>query len=70
MVYSIVRPTADFKSLASQAERVRNGKPILAFGNWRLTACKPISDGDLGRFIALCLEDERMRNPVLPGGGP
>ena len=34
--YAIVRPTAFFKSLAGQVQRVRSGKPYLAFGGGRL----------------------------------
>ena len=68
--YSIVRPTAFFKSLSGQVERVRRGKPFLVFGDGRLTACKPISDDDLGAFLADCLDDESRRNRVLPIGGP
>lgn len=68
--YAIVRPTAFFKSLSGQVERVRQGKPFLIFGDGRLTACKPISDGDLGRYMAECLDDESRRNRILPIGGP
>ena len=68
--YSIVRPTAFFKSLSGQIDRVKRGKPFLVFGDGTLTACKPISDGDLGRYIAECLDDESRRNRVLPIGGP
>lgn len=68
--YAIVRPTAFFKSLSGQIERVKNGKPFLLFGNGELTRCKPISDRDLGRFITLCLTDDDKRNRVLPVGGP
>lgn len=68
--YSIVRPTAFFKSLAGQVERVRKGKPFLVFGNGELTRCKPISESDLARFLADCLEDGSPRNVVLPVGGP
>ncbi len=70
MNYSIVRPTAFFKSLSGQVERVRRGKPFLVFGDGTLTACKPISDGDLADYIADCLDDEALRNRVLPIGGP
>jgi divinyl chlorophyllide a 8-vinyl-reductase len=42
----------------------------LIFGDGELTACKPISDADLGRFIADCLHDPERRNRVLPIGGP
>jgi divinyl chlorophyllide a 8-vinyl-reductase len=61
-----VRPTAFFKSLSGQIARVRAGKPFLLFGDGTLTACKPISDDDLGRFIAACLTDPEKANRVLP----
>ena len=68
--YSIVRPTAFFKSLSGQIGRVRKGKPFLIFGDGQLTACKPISDRDLAVYLADCLEDETRWNRVLPIGGP
>jgi divinyl chlorophyllide a 8-vinyl-reductase len=70
LIYSIVRPTAFFKSLSGQVERVRKGKPFLVFGDGTLTACKPISDNDLAAYMADCLDDERRHNRVLPIGGP
>lgn len=70
MTYSIIRPTAFFKSLAGQLERVKRGKPFLIFGNGQLTACKPISDDDLGDFIASCLDQPERHNRILPIGGP
>lgn len=68
--YSIVRPTAFFKSLSGQIERVRQGKPFLLFGDGRLTACKPISNRDLAAYIAGCLTGPERWNKVLPIGGP
>jgi divinyl chlorophyllide a 8-vinyl-reductase len=68
--HSIVRPTAFFKSLSGQVERVRQGKPFLVFGDGRLTACKPISDDDLGDYLAGCVDDESRHRRVLPIGGP
>jgi divinyl chlorophyllide a 8-vinyl-reductase len=68
--YSIVRPTAFFKSLSGQIERVRQGKPFLVFGDGLLTACKPISDADLADYLAECLDDASRHNRVLPIGGP
>jgi len=68
--YSIVRPTAFFKSLSGQIERVRRGRPFLVFGDGTLTACKPIGDDDLADYIAGCLEDESRWNRILPIGGP
>jgi divinyl chlorophyllide a 8-vinyl-reductase len=70
IAYTIVRPTAFFKSLSGQVKRVAAGKPFLIFGNGELTRCKPISDDDLARFIADCLTDPARRNAILPIGGP
>lgn len=70
LTYSIVRPTAFFKSLSGQVERVKAGKPYLMFGDGELTACKPISDDDLASYLADCLDDERLQNRILPIGGP
>jgi len=68
--YSIVRATAFFKSLAGQVARVKRGKPFLMFGDGRLTSCKPISDDDLGRYLAECVSDPSRSNRLLPIGGP
>jgi divinyl chlorophyllide a 8-vinyl-reductase len=70
LVWSIVRPTAYFKSLSGQVARVQAGRAFLVFGDGKLTACKPISDADLGRYLALCLTDPDKENRVLPIGGP
>jgi len=70
ITYSIVRPTAFFKSLSGQVERVRNGKPFLLFGNGELTSCKPISDADLANYLADCIVDATLQNRILPIGGP
>jgi divinyl chlorophyllide a 8-vinyl-reductase len=68
--YSIVRPTAFFKSLSGQIGRLQAGKPFLVFGDGRLTACKPISDQDLADYLADCLTQKERFNRVLPIGGP
>jgi len=70
LIYSIVRPTAFFKSLSGQIKRLKQNKPFLLFADGQLTACKPISDHDLGMFIALCLSDPSKHNKILPIGGP
>ena len=70
VTYSIVRPTAFFKSLSGQIGRLKKGKPFLLFGDGTLTSCKPISDGDLGDFIASCIHDQTLHNRILPIGGP
>jgi divinyl chlorophyllide a 8-vinyl-reductase len=68
--YSIVRATAFFKSLSGQIARVQRGKSFLMFGDGNLTACKPVSDDDLGRYLANCVSDPAQSNRVLPIGGP
>ena len=70
LTYSIVRATAFFKSLSGQVERLKRGKPFLLIGDGRLTSCRPISDRDLGDYLADCLDDDRRHNRVLPIGGP
>ena len=70
VTYSIIRPTAFFKSLSGQIERLRAGRPFLMFGDGTLTACKPIGDDDLGAYLAECLDDPARRNRILPIGGP
>lgn len=70
LTWSIVRPTAFFKSLSGQLNRLRAGKPFLLFGDGELTACKPISNDDLGRYLVQCLTDTNLQNRILPIGGP
>ena len=68
--YTIVRPTAFFKSLSGQVGRVLKGKPFMVFGSGIETACKPIGEADLAVFMANCLADPEARNSILPIGGP
>jgi len=68
--WTIVRPTAYFKSLSGQLDRVRQGRRFMVFGNGRLTACKPISDRDLAEFLVNTLSNPRARGAILPIGGP
>jgi divinyl chlorophyllide a 8-vinyl-reductase len=70
LTWSIVRPTAFFKSLSGQLARVRAGKPFLLFGDGTLTSCKPISDGDLATYLTRCLDEPALQQRVLPIGGP
>ena len=70
LAWTIVRPTAFFKSLSGQVARVQAGRPFLVFGDGRLTACKPISDADLGRFLAQVVGDAGTIGRILPIGGP
>lgn len=68
--FSVVRPTAFFKSLAGQVERVKKGASYIMFGDGELCKCNALSERDLARFMALCATDESKRNAVLPVGGP
>ncbi len=68
--HAIVRPTAYFKSLCGQIDRVRRGKPFLVFGDGTLTACKPIADEDLADYLADRLDDPPGVRAILPIGGP
>ncbi len=68
--WSIVRPTAFFKSLSGQVEAVRRGRRFVVFGDGERTACRPIGDADLARFLADCLVDPAKHDAILPIGGP
>lgn len=68
--YAVVRPTAFFKSLAGQVERVKKGAAYVMFGKGDLCKCNALSERDLARFIVLCARDVEKRNRVLAVGGP
>ena len=68
--YSIIRPTAFFKSLSGQVERVKQGKKFIIFDSGERTACKPISEADLSNFICDSLVLPERKNRILPIGGP
>lgn len=70
LTYSIVRPTAFFKSLSGQIDRLKRGQPFVVFGDGTLTSCKPISDRDIACYLANCLDDRGLQNRILPIGGP
>ena len=68
--YEIIRPTAFFKSLSGQIDRVKNGKSFIVFGNGELTTCKPISARDLSEFIIGFVLRKRAENKIHLVGGP
>eukprot|EP00933_Yihiella_yeosuensis_P005786 TRINITY_DN110374_c0_g1_i1.p1 TRINITY_DN110374_c0_g1~~TRINITY_DN110374_c0_g1_i1.p1 ORF type:complete len:472 (-),score=103.87 TRINITY_DN110374_c0_g1_i1:228-1643(-) len=70
MTYSIVQPTAFFKSLLGQVKGVKGGAPFVMFGDGTEVKCKPISEQDLGSFIADCFWEKEKKNKTLPIGGP
>ena len=59
--YDVIRPTAFFKSLSGQIERIKKGKSFLLFGNGNLTCCKPISERDLCKFIKKIIERKKQK---------
>jgi len=68
--YSILRPTAFFKSLAGQVQIVKEGKPYVMFGDGQLSKANAISEADLATVIADGISNKEMHNQVLPVGGP
>ena len=70
VTYSIVRPTAFFKSLGAQVESCRKGAPYVMFGDGELASCKPISEADLAAYLCDCVVDPDKTNQILPIGGP
>ena len=76
VTYSIVRPTAFFKSLSGQVEIVRGGGPFVYFdlGGGRSATCNPISEADLAMAIVDCVADPARSSaggePIWNVGGP
>ncbi len=68
--FSIVRPTAYFKSLSGQIENIKKGKPYVYFGDGQITQCNPISEKDLSLYILSCINDKTKWQKILPIGGP
>ena len=68
--YTIVRPTAFFKSLAGQIKRVQNGKKVILFDDGNRTSTKPISERDLAIFLVQCIYNKNKKNKILSIGGP
>ena len=68
--FSIIRPTAYFKSLSGQIKNIKKGKSYVYFGDGKLTQCNPISERDLSLFILSCIADENKWKKILPIGGP
>jgi len=68
--YSIVRPTAFFKSVSGQLEVVQQGAPFVMFGDGEVTSCNPISEADLATYLVDCIADPARKNAILDIGGP
>jgi len=70
--YSIVRPTAFFKSVSGQLEVVQSGAPFVYFdlGEGRSATCNPISESDLAVAIVDTIANPAMKNKAWDLGGP
>ena len=70
MTWSIVRPTAFFKSVSGQLEVIQQGAPFVMFGDGEVTRCNPISEADLATYLIDCITDESRLNKCIDLGGP
>jgi divinyl chlorophyllide a 8-vinyl-reductase len=73
MTYSIVRPTAFFKSVSGQYESIMQGNSYVVFGDGAVTQCNPIAEGELAEYMCdSALEEykEQRWGKILNVGGP
>jgi divinyl chlorophyllide a 8-vinyl-reductase len=70
MTYSIVRPTAFFKSVSGQLEVIQQGAPFVMFGDGEVTRCNPISEADLATYLIDCITEKSRLNKIINLGGP
>lgn len=70
ITYSIVRPTAFFKSVSGQLELLQDGWPFVMFGDGAICQCNPIAEQDLAAYMLNCIDDTTKHNQVLNIGGP
>ncbi|KAL7542322.1 hypothetical protein ACHAXR_013305 [Thalassiosira sp. AJA248-18] len=70
MTYSIVRPTAFFKSVSGQLEVIEMGAPFVMFGDGEVTRCNPISEADLATYLIDSITDKSRLNKLINLGGP
>jgi len=70
MTYSVVRPTAFFKSVSGQLEVIKQGAPFVMFGDGEVTRCNPISEADLATYLIDSIADKSRKNKIINLGGP
>ena len=68
MSYTIVRPTAFFKSVSGQLEIIQSGAPFVIFDD--ATRCNPIAESDLARYLMDSVTDQSRSNRIINLGGP
>ena len=73
IIYTIVRPTAFFKSVSGQLEVVQSGAPFVLFDkgpNAKITACNPIAESDLATYMIDSITNQERHNQIINLGGP
>eukprot|EP00566_Odontella_aurita_P009433 CAMPEP_0113538528 /NCGR_PEP_ID=MMETSP0015_2-20120614/7413_1 /TAXON_ID=2838 /ORGANISM="Odontella" /LENGTH=520 /DNA_ID=CAMNT_0000438107 /DNA_START=309 /DNA_END=1871 /DNA_ORIENTATION=- /assembly_acc=CAM_ASM_000160 len=71
MTYSVVRPTAFFKSVSGQLEGILGGAPYVLFGDGAVTRCNPIAEEELAEFMMGSLDPSNGRiDRIMNVGGP
>lgn len=70
MTYTIVRPTAFFKSVSGQLEVIQQGAPFVMFGDGEVTRCNPIAESDLATYLVDSIKDKSRENKIINLGGP
>jgi divinyl chlorophyllide a 8-vinyl-reductase len=70
VTWSVVRPTAFFKSVSGQLEGIQNGNPYVLFGDGAVTRCNPIAESELAEYMLNCMTDETKCNRIMNIGGP
>lgn len=70
LTWSIVRPTAFFKSVSGQLEVVQGGNPFVMFGDGEVTRCNPIAEPELAEYLIDCIADKSRENKIINLGGP
>jgi divinyl chlorophyllide a 8-vinyl-reductase len=72
VTYSIVRPTAFFKSVSGQVEVVAQGGPFVYFdlGGGKTMTCNPIAEADMAVALIDTIADPAKKNAIWNIGGP
>jgi len=70
MTWTIVQPTAFFKSVLAKLEVVQQGAPLVVFGDGEVTRCNPIAESELAQYLMDSATDKSRTNKIINLGGP
>lgn len=70
LTWSVVRPTAFFKSVSGQLEGIQNGNPYVLFDDGAVTRCNPIAESELADFMLNTMDNEEKWSKIMNVGGP